>query len=154
MGIGKGTLTTAPPNLVVSLLFNARSRAIHADDGHASVGGSDARGDYEPRVPQTSIAEIGMEAIGGAARRRSSAEASEELFPGFVEEKRGSASGGGQKSGGTFPGGLAGRLSDSHGLADSGSFNNNSSSNNNNKPLRRAQIFDKGVDASMMQVGA
>lgn len=41
------------------------------------------------------------------------------------------------------------KLSDSQRVVDAGSFNNSSS-----KPLRRAQIFDKGVDASMMQVGA
>lgn len=57
-------------------------------------------------------------------------------------------------SGSTCPGDIASRLSESQGLAgDSCSFSFNNSGNIN-KPLRRAQIFDKGVDASMMQVGA
>lgn len=56
-------------------------------------------------------------------------------------------------SGSTCPGDgtvdVVGRFSDSQRVADACSLNNS-----NNKPLRRAQIFDKGVDASMMQVGA
>eukprot|EP00903_Cladosiphon_okamuranus_P016069 g14834.t1 len=135
-------------------LGGRRPQLSNAGERPASIGGSD-----EPRGVDDLAAEPPTAEKVSETRRRSS---SEELFPGFMEgkkEKESRLSGGGKEAldppgcrisfGDTLPSGSARRLSESQGLADSCSFNNGC--NSNNKPLRRAQIFDKGVDASMMQ---
>ncbi|CAM9133998.1 unnamed protein product [Ectocarpus fasciculatus] len=101
-----------------------------------------------------------------APRRQSSDEDSEELFPGFVEEKgnlrrlTGSGSNGKEKAEGGREGadaaGCATSFSNSFRDPDrvSGMLSSSRTQRveeSTNKPSRRAQIFDKGVDASMMQ---